>query len=57
MLAALVSPYGDVLWHKLKAIQGEKISVGYIGKRQLIQRCEETFELRDILKFLAVESE
>ena len=51
--ANLVSPNGDVLWHKLKAIQAGYESLGYIGKRQIIQRWEETFEYREILNFLA----
>ena len=52
-LAALVAPYGDVLWHKLEAIQAGYESLGYIGKRQIIQRWEETFEYQEILNFLA----
>ena len=52
-LANLVSPYGDVLWHKLEAIQQGYEMLGYIGKRQIIQRWEENFEYRDILNYLA----
>ena len=53
MFGNLVSPYGDVLWAKLEAIEIGYASLGYIGKRQIIQRWEETFEYRDILNFLA----
>ena len=52
-LAALVSPYGDVLWHKFEAIQLGYESLGYIGKRQIIQRWEEIFEYHDVINFLA----
>ena len=52
-LANFVAPYGDVLWAKLEAIQQGYEALGYIGKRQVIQRWEETFEYRDILNFLA----
>ena len=52
-LANLVAPYGDVLWAKLEAIQTGYETLGYIGKRQIIQRWEETFEYREILDFLA----
>ena len=38
---------------KLEAIQIGYESLSYIGKRQRIQRWEETFEYRDILNFLA----
>ena len=37
-LDALVCPYGDVLWHKLEAIQAGYKALGYIGKRHVIQR-------------------
>ena len=52
-LATLVAPYGDVLWNKLEAIQAGYESLGYIGRKQIIQRWEETFEYREILDFLA----
>ena len=52
-LANLVAPYGDVLWAKLEAIQTGYETLGYIGKRQIIQRWEETFEYEEFLKFLA----
>ena len=52
-LGALVSSYGDVLWHKLEAIQAGYESLGYIWKRHVIQRLDQTFEYRDILNFLA----
>ena len=52
-LANLVSPFGDVLWHKLEAIQAGYETLEYIGKRQIIQRWEETFEYREILDFFA----
>ena len=52
-LANLVSPFVDVLWHKLEAIQAGYETLGYIGKRQIIQRWKETFEYAEILKFLA----
>ena len=52
-LANLVAPHGDVLWAELEAIQAGYETLGYIGKRQVIQRWEKTFEYRDILKFLA----
>ena len=42
-----------MLWAKLEAIQQGYEVLGYIGKRQVIQRWEETFENRDILNFLA----
>ena len=52
-LAHLVAPYGNVLWAKLEAIQQGYEVLGYIGKRQVIQRWEETFEDREFLNFLA----
>ena len=52
-LANLVAPYGDVLWHKLEAIQKGYESLGYTGKRQVTQRWEETFEYHDLVHFLA----
>ena len=52
-LANLVAPYGDVPWHKLEAVQLGYESLGYIGKRQVIQRWEETFEYPEIIKYLA----
>ena len=51
-LFALVDPYGDVLWHKLEAVQLGYESLEYIGKRQVNQRWEETSEYRNILHFL-----
>ena len=47
-----MSPYGDVLWRKLEAIQAGYETLGYIGKRQTLQRWEGTFEY-EILKILA----
>ena len=41
------------MWHKLNDIQQDYEALGYIGKKQVIQRCEETFEYRDILNFFA----
>ena len=55
-LTALVSAYGDVLWHKLEAIRLGYESLGYIGKRHVIQRWEETFDHPEIHDFL-VETE
>ena len=52
-LANFVALYGDVLWHKLEAVQLGYESLGYIGKRQVIQRWEKTFEYRDIINYLA----
>ena len=52
-LANFVASYGDVLWHKLEAVQQGYEMLGYIGKRQIIQRWEETFEYRDIVNHLA----
>ena len=44
---------GDILWHKLEAIQAGIESSRFNGEIQLIQRLEETFENRDSLNFLA----
>ena len=52
-LANLVAPYGDVLWAKLEAIQAGYEVLGYIGKRQIIQRWEQTFENAETLKIVA----
>ena len=53
MVSQSFAPYGDVLLAKLEAIQAGYETLGYIGKRQIIQRWEEIFEYRDILNFLA----
>ena len=52
-LANFVAPIGDVLWNKLEAVQQGYEMLGYIGKRQIIQRWEETIEYRDIINHLA----
>ena len=52
-LANLVAPYGDVLWHKMEAVQTGYEMLGYIGKRQIIQRWEEAFEYQEIVNHLA----
>ena len=49
-LSALVSSCGDFLWHKLEAIQAGYESLGFIGKRHIIQRLEETFEYRETFR-------
>ena len=52
-LANFVARFGDVLWHKLEAVQRGYEMLGYIGKRLIIQKSEETFEYRDIINHLA----
>ena len=52
-LANFVAPLGGVLWHKVEAVQAGYESLGYIGKRQIIQRWEEVFEYQDFINYLA----
>ena len=51
--ATLVDTYGDILSQKLEVIQLEFDSLGFIGKRHVIQRWEETSEEKDTLNILA----
>ena len=52
-LANFFAPFGDVLWHKMEAAQTGYEMLGYIDKRQIIQRWEEAFEYREIVNYLA----